>query len=124
MAHNTTWEESGIYWQFFGYVSAQEVEEANNEMYGDLRFDDIKYFIWDMSNATGWGMTESDAAYSAATDKGASRTTKKVKGALISNDEKVRAIMNIYIEVSSKIENPWELRIFNKLEDAREWVSP
>ena len=122
MAHNTTWEERGIYWKFSGHVSAVEVEEADNEMYGDPRFDEIKYFIWDMTDASELGMTESDSDFPAGTDRAAAYTNKNLNGALVSNNEQIRKRFKRYIEVSSEIGNPWKLKIFNNLEDARAWV--
>ena len=50
MPYITTWEPTGIKWQFHGTVTSEEVDEANREMYEDPRFNSINYFIWDMSN--------------------------------------------------------------------------
>lgn len=122
MPHKTVWEEKGIYWRFSGPVSSTEVEQANNEMYGNPRFDDIRYFIWDMADATAPEITVDVAEDAAATDRGASLTNAQIKGALISSNNYIDKLIQHYIKTSESMGTPWKLKLFNNLEDARSWV--
>jgi len=69
MPYISTWDKKGNHIKFYGVVSAGEIESTNNEAHNDERFDDIKYFICDMTEITDVVVTESDAINSAATDK-------------------------------------------------------
>ena len=124
MPHKTTWEKEGINYQFYGDVSPEEVEEANSEAYGDHRFIDIKYFIWDMTGVKNLGMNEEeDAVRSAVTDKGASLYKQSLKGALVANNKYIRKILERYIATSLRLESTWKLKLFYNAEDARKWIT-
>jgi len=43
MAHSTTWEKYGVYWQLSGIVSVNEYFATNAELYNDSRSDQIRY---------------------------------------------------------------------------------
>ena len=43
MPHETKWEESGIYWRFYDNVNFDEISETITEVYGDHRFDKMRY---------------------------------------------------------------------------------
>jgi hypothetical protein len=123
MAHNTIWEEKGLFWQFSGEVTALEVQEANNELYSDPRFDTAEYFIWDMTDVSEVCLTESDVGHAVAMDRGASFTNNRLNGALIANNEHIRNLITQYIDASAVSGNPWKLKLFNNLEEARSWLS-
>ena len=48
------WQEKGIYWKLSGIVTGDEIIEMDKAIYGDSRFDDIRYLIADESDCPGW----------------------------------------------------------------------
>jgi len=122
MPHITTWDSTGIKWQFHGSVTSEEVDEANREMYEDPRFDFIKYFIWDMSNVEKLIKNKLDNNRPVATDLGASHINKNIRGALIANDGHVYDNCNNYIKLSKKLNTSWKLKLFYDNESALKWL--
>lgn len=122
MPHITTWDPTGIKWQFHGAVTSEEVNEANREMYEDPRFDSIKYFIWDMSNVEKLIENELDINKPAATDLGASHINKNIRGVLVANEGHVYDSCNNYIKLSKKLNTTWKLKLFNDNESALKWL--
>lgn len=122
MPYITTWEPTGIKWQFHGTVTSEEVDEANREMYEDPRFDSIKYFIWDMSNVEKLIKNKLEINKPVATDLGASHINKNIKGALVANEGYVYDSCNNYINLSKKLNTTWKLKLFNNNESALKWL--
>jgi hypothetical protein len=123
MPHFTRWEEDGIYWSFSGIVTLQEQKEADGEMYGDPRFDSLRYFIWDGTNISKIDYDEYEADGPAAIDKVSSTYRPNLKGALIANDESVRKIIKRYIKTSERLKSSWDLKMFDTIKQARDWLS-
>lgn len=122
MPHKTTWEDKGINLQFYGDITTDEVEQSTAEAYGDHRFDDIKYFIWDMTDAESLITDEAHVESTAAESWAASTYKTSLKGAIVSNDNDICKFIEHYIATSSKMENPWELKLFSNTKDATKWV--
>ena len=123
MPHTTTWEEDGIYWQFYGVVDAKEYFETDAELYNDPRSDHIKYWIWDGANIEELAISDIHAELIAATDWAATEHNQKVKGAMIVKDAGIQNLMELYIKTSKEFESSWQFKIFDNLEEARQWVS-
>jgi len=123
MPHTTTWEKDGIWWQFHGTVDAKEFIEADAELYNDPRFDRIKYWIWDGTHIEELAIDEVHAELIAATDWAATEYNKEIKGAMIAKDKNIQKRIKRYLEVSMEFESTWQLRVFENLEEARQWVS-
>jgi len=122
MPHITTWEPTGIKWQFYGAVTSEEVDEANREMYEDHRFDSINYFIWDMSNVEKLIKNKLDVNKPVATDLGASNINKNIRGAFVAIEGHVYDSCNNYIKLSKNLNAPWKLKLFNDNESALKWL--
>ncbi len=43
--------------------------------------------------------------------------------ALVANDEDVQKIIVRYINTSLELDTTWEIKLFNCIEDARDWTS-
>ena len=43
MPHELIWETEGVYWNYSGEVAGQEIIDASTKIYGDSRFDNVKY---------------------------------------------------------------------------------
>lgn len=122
MPHITTWERTGIKWQFYGTITSEEVDEANREMYEDPRFNSINYFIWDMSNVEKLIKNKIENNKPVATDLGASNINKDIRGALVAKKGPVYDSCNNYIKLSKKVNTTWELKLFTDNASALKWL--
>jgi hypothetical protein len=123
MPHQTLWENKGIYWRFSGVVTLDEQELADGEMYGDPRFDELEYFIWDGTDIDKVDYHETEADEPAAIDKVSSVYKPNLKGALIAKTESVKLVVQRYIKTSIELGSSWEFKMFDSLEQAREWLA-
>ena len=71
MPHKTQWEEHGVHWIYYGTVTDQDAIKASREIYGDPRFDDLKYAIVDFLGTESISLTKKQAMDIAANDRAA-----------------------------------------------------
>ena len=121
MAYEITWEERGVYCKFSGTVSGDDVKHCNNDIYGDERFDNIKYQIFDMLDVAKLSIEAIDARIAAACDCSAAVTNPNVKCALVATDEKAHTLSRAY--QIGVLTSPWEGRSFTTIKDAYDWLS-
>ena len=120
MSYFINWEGKGVYCKFSEIVSGKELTLCNMAIYGDPRFDDIRYQIFDMTDVTGLEIDVKDVRIVASCDCAAAITNPRVKCALVSTDIIAHALSKVY---QSEInETPWEGRSFINIKSARDWL--
>lgn len=122
MPYKTYWYSQGIVWEFYGFVSAQEIEDANTEFYNDERSDRAKYQIIDAVKVTGVEWNEHDIVSAAAHDIGADKMIRKVKVAYVAQDKDIVDKLEKYIDISKKMNISWKFKGFDNINSANEWV--
>jgi hypothetical protein len=121
VAYKITWEEHGVYCKFSGTVSGGELKQCNNDIYGDERFDKIKYQIFDMLDVTELAIKTIDVHIAAACDSAAAITNPNIKCALVATDEKAHALSEVYQR--GILTSPWKGRSFTTIMEAYAWLS-
>ena len=107
-------------WTFRGKVTGYEVLQANREIYGDPRFDRLKYQIVDLTAVEFFDVTEDDMAVIAANDRAAARSKPHVRIAVAAEDEIIKDLSAFYD--AAMVGTPWNQRIFDSMSEAREWA--
>ncbi|PCJ98618.1 MAG: hypothetical protein COA45_07840 [Zetaproteobacteria bacterium] len=121
--YKLTWEDKGFLVAYYGMITGSDVDKLNRTLHGDIRFDNHKYQIWEFLKSDYSQMSIDDARTLAATDAIASRSTPNVKVAIIANDEHMSLIVKEYTKCMKEIFNSsWEIRLFDKMSSAREWI--
>ena len=120
MPYKITWEEKGMLIKWFGQATAAENIQSNGEIYGDERFDNIKYQIADFLDADLTKFSDKDASVIAILENQASIWNKNLKVAHITKDKEVIRLIKIYEAQMEK--SGWQFMIFDNLKEAREWV--
>ncbi len=123
MPYTLTWNDDGTYVKFFGKVSFSEVREADDLHYGDKKFDDIKYQIFDFTDADVSRITRQDAQIQAAHDKAASHYKKNLKVANIGKGEHIEAVFKEYANFMMHWQSTWEFRSFSNYKEAIQWCT-
>jgi hypothetical protein len=121
MSYILAWEERGVYSKFSGIVSGAELMQCNRDIYGDVRFDTIKYQLFDMLDTTGLAIDALDVRKVAACDNAAAITNPNVKCALVAINENAHILSEVY--QSGISESPWEGLSFITIQEARAWLS-
>ena len=123
MPCNTTWEPHGIYWEYYGEVTGEEIDTVNSRFFRDERRFDVDYQIIDASRVTGTDWNARDAHLIAAKDFGVQQEVQNLKLAFIATEPAFSALVDEYIAISERLETTWEFRRFDSVEDARKWVT-
>ncbi len=121
MSYSTEWETQGVHWRYWDTVSGEELIRSNLEIYGDERFDTMKYQIVDLSRINAFDVTRDQMLKIAAYDRAAALSNPRVKIAVVSRINSVTALARLYH--AENIQSPWETRLFETLQEARDWVS-
>lgn len=122
MPYRTMWEPNGIVWEFYDDVTAQEIEDANDEFYGDPRSDRARYQIIDAANVTSVEWTERDITVAAAYDIGAEHAIKHLRVAYVARNPEIVSKLEKYIEIARKLNKTWQFQGFADVSEARKWV--
>lgn len=123
MPYTKDWETEGVVTTFFGTVGMEEVFQADKEFYEDPRSDQSKYQITNFSGIAVELANEVDIQKIAAFDAGSSISIPFLKVALVTGDQHVISLCQIYIDFSRHLNGTWKFKICEDMQSARKWVS-
>lgn len=119
MPYSIAWNKETVCCTFSGAVSGEELATCNLSMYGDPRFDDIRFQLFDMLKVTHVSFERDDVKLVAAYDRAAAKVNPNVKCALVSTDHVALKLSEVYRH--ENIGSPWEAKAFRSREEACEW---
>lgn len=122
MPYTTTWEAHGVVWNYSGTLTGNELLQSNLEIFGDERFDDIRYQIVDLTAVNAMEVTGKHMRKIAHLDMAAARTNPRVRVAVVTTSEGGIDITDIYNQYTAE-KSPWQTKIFSTREAAEAWVS-
>lgn len=120
MHYTITWTETGVTWTYTGLLTGNEILKSNDEIYGDPRFDDLRYQIVDMTDATSFEVSEVEMKQMAHLDKAAARTNPNIRLAVVAPSGAAREVADAYANNSNGA--VWESKIFESLDEAKTWL--
>lgn len=122
MAHTTTWENDGIFWDIYDVLESDEIIEFNEELSDHDGLEKLSYFIWDATKVTKINIDKDDANLAAIFSKLINDYNKNMKGAFVVHDSGLQALVKEYINHSDELGSTWAFMLFDNIEDARKWV--
>ena len=120
MPYEIEWTKKGVRWKFFGIVTSEEALQSNLAIYGDSRFDTIRYQIADFSEVEELRLDEKDMKKIAFLDKAAARSNARISVAIIAPSVRAKQILADYAKYS--YDTPWNTKLFETAEDAGNWI--
>lgn len=121
MPYTTHWTPQTITWTYTGKLTGDELIQSNMEVYGDPRFDDIRYQIVDLRAITQNLVEDSHMRTIAHLDMAAARSNPRIKIAVIANNSKGMEMSDTYINHTGH-KSPWITKTFLTIEQANEWL--
>jgi hypothetical protein len=109
-------------WEFYGHVTAREIEEANEEFYRDPRSKTAKYQIVNALNTVELEWKPLDIVEMTLNDVAGSRANNHLKLAFLTNKNSIREKVEKYVNISRNLNSHWKFRGFESLDEAREWI--
>ena len=119
MPYKLDWEHDGIYWKYSGSVSGKEIIEASTAIYGDPRFDDLKYKLVDFLDVETISMDKDEVALIAYQHRSAERSNPYVKNAIVVKSSGSELANNF---ASFFSDSHWDVQIFQNLDEANNWL--
>jgi len=120
MPYTIAWKTRGILWTFYGVLTGEDAMQANLDIYGDPRFDDLLYQIVDLSAVERFMVTPEDLDTAAALDDAATVTKPRLVVAVIAAKRDALTVAELY--KSAMRVSRWKVRVFDSMEEARKWI--
>lgn len=124
MPYLTDWIKDRVEFTFDGLVSADEIEEAAQDIYDDPRFQQCRLQIFDFSNASLASVNFNDIQNYAMHDSYISNSilgNAHCKIAIVSTDPHVHELTKHYREFSHTLNIQWDTQMFEEIDSARAW---
>ena len=118
------WQDNGVVVTCNGALTSGLIKEMNEAVLG---CDDFIFRDFVILNAQGVDQVyanENDMAFFGASDAAASTylAKKDMQFAIVTKNEKMRRIFNVYKKVTLEAGSSWHIEIFPSFEIARQWV--
>lgn len=121
MAYTTTWLPHGVIWVYSGKLTGNELLQSNLDIFGDERFDNLRFQIVDLTNVDSLEVTEKHMRKIAHLDMAAARSNPRVKVAVVTTSDEGLGITNYYDQQTAE-KSPWTTKIFSTFKEAQAWV--
>ena len=122
MSFKIEWKDSNVIVSFAKCFTYKDSYEVNNLIYGDSRFDNMKYQIADFSKIEKIEFTEEEIKIILTLEKSSTIWNNNVKEAIVISDTVcLSSIVDPYLEVMK--ETNWDIKIFTNRIEAEKWCS-
>jgi hypothetical protein len=95
--------------------------EANNLIFGDMRFDTMRFQLFDYSKIEGIDLEDDVSEIISKLDLAANVWNNRVKVATVTPDKRLKELISVYnkrMEVST-----WQAKTFDTIEEALTWCT-
>ena len=123
MPLKTYWEPEGFVYECVGVVTAEEIAAINFDFLNIPEGVTPKYQIINGLGAEKMELDKLDLVDITTEDLAVSRKYPNIKVAMVGTDPAFIQIYQDYMRISWAINTSWEIRIFDTLEAAREWLN-
>lgn len=124
MPYLTDWIKDRVEFTFDGQLSADEIEEAAQDIYYDPRFMQCRLQLFDFSNASLVAIDINDIQNYAMQDAYISNIilgNADCKIAIVSKDSHVYELTEHYRKFSNTLNIQWDTQMFEDINSARTW---
>lgn len=120
MPFKKTWEDRGVYFRQEGAVTGEDLLECAESLCSDERLPNLKYKIIEFVEGREFDVTANSIREVAAVDKRGAEINPAMKVAIVAPSALIVGMARMY-ELSGG-DGAWETRVFESMQEAREWV--
>lgn len=120
MPYKISWSETCVEWNYFGSITGNEIIDPITEIFGDPRFDNLRYQIADLTQIMRAEVDEREMKKAAYLDRAAAQSNPNIRVAIIASTEVSRLIGIQYIKNATN--SPWECAMFATRAEAENWL--
>ena len=119
MPHKLIWEPKGVYWEYSGKISGKEVIKSSTAIYGDPRFDQLRYKLVNFLDIETLKMDNNEVAQIACQHNAAGISNPNIKNAILCNSN-ISELVNQFTAFFES--SPWEVQVFQDIDKASDWL--
>lgn len=119
MSYKLNWERDGVCWEYYGDVSGAEIIEASTAIYGDPRFDTLKYKLVDFLGVEAIKIDKDEVALIAHQHRSAERSNPYIKNAIVIKPAGSELANNFAAFFKTSY---WKVKVFHDLDEANNWL--
>jgi hypothetical protein len=119
MPHKSFWERHGLHQKFFGVITSPAFKQSVFEIYGDSRFDSLRYVITDFLDVQRFDVDLETVVDVHTANIGARVSNPDILVAIVTTDPKIVSFGQL---ASNQDMKSYPTEIFSTLDDARHWI--
>ena len=119
MNYKFEWIDNNPIVTFEGDISFDDIFHIDGKIYGDSRFDLIKYIIYNFLEVKNLNLSALEMKAISYIDKSASRGNEKIKFAIVIQDNLIKKVILDYMTLM--LDSSWEIEYFNTVDKALDW---
>jgi len=119
MDYEIDWNGNNAIIKMYGVVGFDEINFVNGLLYGDKRFEEMNYQLFDLSQVEQCNLSARDFEMLGKLDKKSSIWNKFINVAVVFSDDEMVKLMEFYI--SAMKETEWKIKVFQNFKDAIKW---
>jgi|GEM_PF-2519583 len=116
MAFSLTWTAYTVIFEYSGLMSSRDIIESNEQVYGDSRFDHLRWQLIFADRVETVGFIEQDVKKIAFMDRAAARANTKIKVAFAGSSELIKNLFESYSKWTD--DGTWDVYYFESREAA------
>lgn len=116
MPYKINWETRYVSFEYFGVVTSEDIISSNQQVYGDSRFDSLRWQLVSFDKTESIAFKTSDIRLIAYMDKAASHTNPNITVAFVGKTKILEEVAAEYDAVSTSTN--WPLLHFESCEEA------
>ena len=122
MPGRVCWSDGGATKEFWGHLTYEDIQAADNALFGDYRFDGIHYLLIDCMNVEETLLDEDMIDVLSHTDHVANSYKRKLKLGFACSLPALTEQFMKYIGNSRALGNSWDIQLFTDLQSAAAWA--
>lgn len=122
MSHSSEWKNDFACWHYKGVVTLGEILGAQEAMFNDPRFEELRYFMVNLSGVDSISFPSEMIEMLAAKDGICSSYKKELRQAFVAADPILRNLIERYAVRLNKMGAGWEVGLFSSEQDAHFWL--
>ncbi|MDQ8184233.1 hypothetical protein [Pelagicoccus sp. SDUM812002] len=116
MSYEINWNSNYVSFDYFGEVTPEDIVESNKEVYGDERFDDLRWELVSFDKADSVSFEPKQVRIIAYMDEAAAISNPRITVAFIGHTKILEAVEAAY--ETSRAQQCWAILHFESQEEA------
>ena len=119
MSAKMKWLGNDVIMTLSGEINVIELSELSDQIYGDVRFDNMSFQLIDFNQVTQFNLDTDDVEEVSELERGATRWNDAVKIGCVTTDPYIIKMINMYEKLMEGTN--WSTQIFDTKEAALKW---